>query len=379
MSKLIKKIKTLFQKKQSEPETTPLDSQPIPPPQEMIQDIPIQQQMYTEAPEMEENVWEQQATRPAQKQYQYNETEVKDLKEVLMFHVDQMDFEAIPKYNNGIQVFKISNPIEFSKPILELGKGLEEKVVEVIEISENGSVNDLKVLNKSDKYLLIYEGSLLEGEKQNRVVNATLLLEPNSDTVIPVSCVEQGRWERKSRGFSKPGYDGNSSMRRSLKKQIIMQKQGYMASQSEIWQEVDKFATNEQMSNDTSDYSDYYQNSKKDNFVFKEGLKLKTKGVFVKAYKEDYLDYVNDQDAFSEVLERVSKGYELLDKEKASEEMITPKEYFKNIIQEKHQDLLVQDSVGLGKDIRLETANHYVSALQVEDEILAMSFCKKEA
>ena len=371
MSKLIKKIKTLFQKKQSAPQTPP-------PLQEPIQEIQMQQQVFTEIAQ-EENVWEQRATRPAQKQYQYNESDVNDLKEVLMLHVDQMDFEAIPKYNNGIQAFKISNPTEFSKPIVELGKGLEEKVVEVVEISENGSVNDLKVLNKSDKYLLIYEGSLLEGEKQNRVVNATLLLEPNSDTVIPVSCVEQGRWERKSRGFSKPGYDGNSSMRRSLKKQIIMQKQGYMASQSEIWEEVDKFATKEQMSNDTSDYSDYYQNSKKDNFVFKEGLKLKTKGVFVKAYKEDYLDYVNNQDAFSEVLERVSKGYELLDEEKTSEKVITPKEYFKNIIQEKHQDLLVQDSVGLGKDIRMETANHYVSALQVEDEILALSFCKKEA
>ncbi|OJJ16355.1 hypothetical protein BKI52_34250 [marine bacterium AO1-C] len=374
MSKLIKKIKNLFQKK------SPVNQTPLPN-SEPLERFQPQQQMYQEEIPIQQNtLWEGgQRAAPAQKQYNYSEAEIKDLKEALLTHVNQLDFQVIPEYNNGVQAFKIANPTEFSKPILELGKGLEEKTVEVVEISENGSVNDLKVLNKSDKFLLIYEGSLLEGEKQNRVVNATLLLEPNSDTVIPVSCVEQGRWERKTQGFSKPDYDGNSSMRRSLKKQIIMQKQGYVASQREIWDEVEKFATNEQMSNSTSDYADYYQNSKKENFVFKEGLNFKTKGIFVKAYEEDYLDYINNQDAFSEVLERVSKGYEMHKKEKSTKPVGEPKTYFKDILNEKHEDLLVQDSVGLGKDIRLETAHHYVSALQVEDEILAMSFCKKEA
>jgi len=373
MSKLIKKIKNLFQKKTPNNQTSLSASEPL-------EQIQVQQQVFRDMPNIQSNVWEtEQEAAPTQKQYKYNDTEVETLKKALIAHINQLDFQAIPAYNNGIQAFKIANPTEFSKPIVELGKGLEEKVVEVVEISENGSVNNLKVLNKSDKFLLIYEGSLLEGEKQNRVVNATLLLEPNSDTVIPVSCVEQGRWERKTQGFSKPDHDGNSSMRRSLKKQIIMQKRGYMASQSEIWEEVAKFATNEQMSNSTSDYSDYYQNSKKENFVFKEGLTFKAKGVFVKAYEEDYFDYVNNQDAFSEVLERVSKGYEMHKKEKSPELVSEPKAYFENLLSESHKDLLVQDSVGLGKDIRIETANHYISALQVEEEVLAMSFCKKEA
>ena len=332
MSKLIKKIKNLFQKKIPDNQVPTQASDP----QEQIQ---MQQQVFQQGPMIERNVWDTaQEAPPAQKQYKYNETEVEALKKELIAHISQLDFQVISEYNNGIQAFKIANPTEFSKPIIELGKGLEEKVVEVVEISENGSVNDLKVLNKSNKFLLIYEGSLLEGEKQNRVVNATLLLEPNSDTVIPVSCVEQGRWERKTQGFSKPDYDGNSSMRRSLKKQIIMQKRGYVASQSEIWEEVDKFATKEQMSNSTSDYSDYYQNSKKENFVFKEGLTFKTKGVFVKAYEEDYFDYVNNQDAFSEVLERVSKGYEMHKKDKSPEPVGEPKTYFESILNENHKD-----------------------------------------
>ena len=369
MSKLTNKIKNLFRKERPEDQAMPSESEPI----------QMQQQMYREAFFDESNVGATPPPNvPEQQQYSYSSDEIKTLKEMLLNHVEQLNFEAVPEYNNGIQAFKIASPAEFSKPLIELGKGLEEKVVEVVEISESGSVNNLKVVNKSNKFLLIYEGSLLEGEKQNRVVNTTLLLEPESETVIPVSCVEQGRWERKTQGFSKPDYDGNSAMRRSLKKQIMMQKQGYSASQREIWDEVAKFATKEKMSNKTSDYSDYYQNSKKENFVFKKGLNFKTKGVFVRAYNEDYLDYVNDQAAFSEVLERVSKGYEVDQKEKSAEPITEPKVYFKDILNETHQDLLVQDSVGLGKDIRFEMAHHYVSVLQVEDEVLALSFCKKE-
>ena len=55
MSKLIKKIKTLFQKKQSTPQTPP-------PLQEPIQEIQMQQQVFTEIAQ-EENVWELESFR----------------------------------------------------------------------------------------------------------------------------------------------------------------------------------------------------------------------------------------------------------------------------------------------------------------------------
>jgi hypothetical protein len=62
------------------------------------------------------------------------------------------------------------------------------------EVSRGGSVPELKVVNKSDRMLLILDGEGLVGAKQNRIVNTTILIAGNTTTVIPVSCVEQGRW-----------------------------------------------------------------------------------------------------------------------------------------------------------------------------------------
>jgi hypothetical protein len=45
-------------------------------------------------------------------------------------------------------------------------------------------------------------GEELVGSKQNRIVNTTMLIQAKSTPVIPVSCVEQGRWNYRSPRFS---------------------------------------------------------------------------------------------------------------------------------------------------------------------------------
>jgi len=206
-----------------------------------------------------------------------SEAEVKSIKEGLLASIEQWDFQAVSMALEGVDTFQIQTAKEFSKPILELSKGLEIEEVEIKEVDKSGSVQDLRVVNKSKKYLLIYEGSLLEGQKQNRIVNATILLEPQSETVIPVSCVERGRWDSdydEDMGFGKPMYDVHSKMRQSVKKEILKRKAGYKGSQNEVWEEVDKFASDEQTDNNTQDFSDHYQKSNKKRFIWKENKRI---------------------------------------------------------------------------------------------------------
>ena len=62
--------------------------------------------------------------------------------------------------------------------------------VKITEVSDDGSVPQLLANNTSEFNVVIYEGEILEGLKQTRVLNTTVLLAPNTKTYISVSCVE---------------------------------------------------------------------------------------------------------------------------------------------------------------------------------------------
>ena len=72
----------------------------------------------------------------------------------------------------------------------------------VTEVSESGHVPELRVVNDGGSSVLIVDGEELVGAKQNRIVNITILVPPQSTLTIPVSCVEAGRWSAQSREFA---------------------------------------------------------------------------------------------------------------------------------------------------------------------------------
>lgn len=63
-----------------------------------------------------------------------------------------------------------------------------------IEEIGGGTVPDIAAHNLGPAPVLLVDGEHLEGAKQNRIINISVLLAPMSKTVLPVSCVEQGRW-----------------------------------------------------------------------------------------------------------------------------------------------------------------------------------------
>lgn len=60
---------------------------------------------------------------------------------------------------------------------------------------EGGRVPQVKVTNKSDRYVYLLAGEILTGARQNRLVGKDVLLGPhNKEVIVPVYCVEHGRW-----------------------------------------------------------------------------------------------------------------------------------------------------------------------------------------
>ena len=64
---------------------------------------------------------------------------------------------------------------------------------------------ELSFENPSAEKILLVDGDELVGAKQNRILNLTILVGAGQKVVIPVSCVEQGRWRYRTAEFASAG------------------------------------------------------------------------------------------------------------------------------------------------------------------------------
>src|SRR5437763_7568500 len=84
----------------------------------------------------------------------------------------------------------------------------------VTEIDAAGSIPELLASNPLDTPVLLYDGEELLGAKQNRILNVTVLVPARSETKIPVSCVEEGRWSARSAHFAPSAHTAYPELRR---------------------------------------------------------------------------------------------------------------------------------------------------------------------
>jgi hypothetical protein len=148
-----------------------------------------------------------------------------------------------PLCHEALSVFPLFAPMHEGVPYLLADKALAGGTVTVEEITEAGSVPNLVVHNQGDSLVLFLEGEELQGAKQNRVLNTSLLVAAQSQTTIPVSCVEQGRWRYTSRHFASGASYASSKLRHVLKKSVsdsAKAGRGHHADQGEVWQEVSR-------------------------------------------------------------------------------------------------------------------------------------------
>ena len=125
---------------------------------------------------------------------------------------------------------------------LLLEEALASGVAKVTEVVEGGSVPELKFINESDKPVLLLDGEELVGAKQNRIINLTILVAAKTAIVIPVSCVEQGRWRTESAGFSsaKRTHFATGRARKANRVSESMNRSGSRhTDQGEVWEDIE--------------------------------------------------------------------------------------------------------------------------------------------
>jgi hypothetical protein len=122
-------------------------------------------------------------------------------------------------YRN-LTIFPLLAPDGVEPDYLTLEQALDQNLIKITELDNEDSVPELKLSNLGNKTVLIVEGEELIGARQNRIVNSSFLIAGETEVVIPVSCVEQGRWNYSSESF-KPGRKmAHASLRREYQQDV---------------------------------------------------------------------------------------------------------------------------------------------------------------
>ena len=126
---------------------------------------------------------------------------------------------------------------------LTLDEALENNGIEVAESSEHGEVPQIKIVNRTNRMVFLMAGEQLVGCKQNRVLNASIMVPPRREIPLPVTCVEAGRWGYKTPVFSSGHTSSHHHLRAMMDRQVA---ESYKSSgspssdQAAVWGEVSR-------------------------------------------------------------------------------------------------------------------------------------------
>jgi hypothetical protein len=169
--------------------------------------------------------------------------------------------------HDNLTIFPLISGVQPDLPYLLLGDAIASGVVSIGELG-SGSVPSLVASNKGEVDVLIFDGEQLIGAKQNRITNRTIILETITETVIPVSCMEQGRWHQVSDEFRsrpKPRHAPSRVRRKAREVEAALAGSPMQASasvlhqaQSAVWHEIREVGVSMGVSSDTGAMDEIY-------------------------------------------------------------------------------------------------------------------------
>jgi hypothetical protein len=123
---------------------------------------------------------------------------------------------------------------------ITLGEALAARTLMIGELG-GGNVPELVAENRGKVAVLVVDGEELVGAKQNRVANTTVFIAAGARVVLPVSCVERGRWHDVAPGMTASQVMAAHSVRSVARETVGVALRGggtYRADQSAVWDAV---------------------------------------------------------------------------------------------------------------------------------------------
>lgn len=170
------------------------------------------------------------------------------------------------KHFENLTLFPLFGSNGHKADYILLSEALKKGTAEVTEVSDSGSVPELKVVNRDDRPILIPEGEIVMGGKQHRTVNITIIVEVREEFVIPVTCVEQGRWDLRERAFRSGNFatPGIRSVKAESVHREIKRSGRAMSDQGGVWDHVAASLNASETQSETVSLADGFEKAKKE-------------------------------------------------------------------------------------------------------------------
>lgn len=135
-----------------------------------------------------------------------------------------------PRTHKDLTIYPISAGKTWDKTsYMTLDEAGAKGLLRISEVG-GGRVPKVKAENLGNRKIFIMTGEIITGAKQDRMsAHDVVLGKTKKPVVLPVYCVEQGRWVMKSHQFSAGGTAGTKKLRRSAVKKY---------NQGKIWSDV---------------------------------------------------------------------------------------------------------------------------------------------
>jgi hypothetical protein len=300
---------------------------------------------------------------------------------IIVKYLEQLKVGRKQSYKN-LALYPLLSTYNVGLEYLLLDEALSENLIEIAEKDNDGSVPELKVVNKSPIMILILDGEELVGAKQNRIVNTTILVKGNGTMVIPVSCVEHGRWSYDSPRFQSKERMMSSNLRAMKSEQVnfsVRDSGEFRSDQRAIWDGIAEKAERMGAPSPTGAMAAMYDKERPTIEEYVKPFHLinsQIGAIFMINGRVVGLDSFGKPETFSSVFKKLLESY-ALDAIDWYDQNLEPKA-LKSEVTKFQKVALAADSeshpaVGLGSDFRLESRKIIGFSLVLEDHVIHIS------
>jgi hypothetical protein len=274
--------------------------------------------------------------------------------------------------------------------LVTMDEALENGSLRVTEMDEAGNVPELRVVNNSNRKVLLLDGEELVGAKQNRVINATILLGPESETIVPVSCVEQGRWAYKSPEFRSDSRAMSPRLKKRKTESVTMNlavEDLYMSDQGMVWGEIDaKYSRMKTPVSPTRAMSDLYESHKNLMEEYVKAFRPVDNQIGIIVFIDGELagaELLGTFDSFRKNYHKLVQSYvmdalETVNHQQKPKQKPTKVRAAKLLESASNACVKRRPSVALGQDVRLESDGLFGAGLEHEGEVLQLTLFLKD-